>query len=890
MTDPPTILAVDDTPSVLAVLVALLTPEGYLVRAADSGELALAAVAASPPDLILLNVQMNGMDGIEVCRRLKAGENTRHIPIILISAIADVEEGVAGLQAGAADYLTKPFRNEELLSRVATHLALRRARLALEEEAVMLYQTTTRLEAEIVRRQRVEEELRRNLEQAERSRLALLSALEDQKLSDAALRESETKYREMIESLNDVVFTVTDEGVLSYVSPSIFAMSGYAPEELVGRPFSAFILLDDLPGLQQKMRATLGGRREPSEFRCRAKDGRIRWVHSSSRPIIEGDRITGLRGVLSDITERKQAETKREQLEAQLLQSQKMESIGRLAGGVAHDFNNCLNVIRGFTQMCLADLREGEPLADHLGQVLKASDRAASLTRQLLAFGRKQVLQPEVLDLNQVLAEMEKMLRQIIGEDIELVRLPAPDLGLIKADPGQLGQVIMNLAVNARDAMPEGGRLTIETKNVQLDAEYAARHEEVAAGPYVMVAVTDTGIGMDEQTLSRLFEPFFTTKSAGRGTGLGLSTAYGIVKQSGGSICVDSELGRGTTFKLYLPRKLSAVATAAAKPRPIPLRATGDETILVVEDEEALRQLTARLLENAGYTVLSAADGEQALATYERHAGRIDLLLTDVVMPRMNGRLLAERLTKAGPALKILYMSGYTDDAILHHGVLDTGTQFLAKPFTEVDLTRKIRAVLDGTLTTSGTNWQAVPDDNENQPVAADAPRELPHAVHDNIGQASISATHDKSVEIDAEGSKILVVDDSVDNLRLLTAVLKHGGLVSRPVTSGKLAIKAAEADPPDLVLLDMRMPEMSGVEICRCFKQNARLRDIPVVFISGLQGSDDKVEGFRAGGVDFVSKPFLAEELLARIKTHLRLRRLEAELASRNRRLDALK
>jgi two-component system cell cycle sensor histidine kinase/response regulator CckA len=876
MSEQPTILVVGDTPSVLGLLVKLLTPEGYLVRAASSGEQALADLAASPPDLILLDVQSREMAGIELCRQLKASEKVRHLPIILISGHADVEVWVAGLKAGASDYITKPFQSEELLARVATHLALRRARLALEEEAGMLLETTTRLKAEIARRQQVEDDLRQSLEQAERSRRALLSALEDQKLSEAALRASETKYRELAENLNDVVFTITDQGVLSYISPSILAMGGYAPEELVGKSFTAFVVPADVPGTQQSLRDTLGGHLAPAEFRCLAKDGRIRWVRSSSRPIVEGDRVTGLRGVLSDITERKEAEARRQELEAQLLQSHKMESIGRLAGGVAHDFNNCLNVIQGFAQLCLAEAGENERLADDLLQVLKASDRAALLTRQLLAFGRKQVLQPEVLDLNQALAEMEKMLRRIIGEDIELVIDLAPDLGLVKADPGQLGQVIMNLAINARDAMPNGGTLTIETTNLELDAEQAARHESTAAGAFVVVAVTDTGKGMDGPTLAHIFEPFFTTKGIGKGSGLGLSMAYGIVKQSGGSIHVTSEVGRGTTFQVYLPRVLSATAATDSRPRPMPVRATGDETILVVEDEEGLRLLATTFLQAAGYTVLSAADGEQALLACERHADDIDLLLTDVVMPRVSGKLLAERLKRIKPALKILYMSGYPDQAILHQGVLEAGTQFLAKPFSEAELTRKVRTVLDGILSTTGADWPAIKDEVQAQPAAANTPPAQPQDVPTILGQAAARAGR---VENDTRGRTVLIVDDSPDNLRLLTAILKRGGLLPRPVRSGSQAIKAATADPPDLVLLDMRMPEMSGLEVCRRFKQDERLRDVPVIFVSGLQEWDDIAEGLRAGGVDFVSKPVQEEVVLARIETHLRLRRLETKL-----------
>jgi PAS domain S-box-containing protein len=884
MSNPATILAIDDTPEVLGLLVEILSREGYAVRPADSGELALAAVAADPPDLILLDVRMRGIDGIEVCRRLKASDDTRHIPIILISAFADVKEWVAGLQAGAADYICKPFQRVELLTRVKTHLALHHAKAALEEKAAALYQTTTQLEAESARRQRVEDDLRQSLDRAERSRLALLSALEDQKRAEQQMAKSHSlllnlarlvpgviyQYRLWPDGrsafpfsspgMNDI-YEVTPEdvredatpvfgrlhpedlvrvreaiqesartleefhceyrvilprqglrwrwgqahpertedggalwhGIISDIterkqatealrteaerlslileatsggvwdwnilsgdatfSPRYTSMLGYTPSEFAEsyKDWKQLVHPDDFERVNQEHLDHFHGKKEFSiEYRLREKSGAWHWIHSRGL-LIERDshgNPARMVGTHTDIQGRVQEEKKREQLEAQLLQSQKMEGIGRLAGGVAHDFNNCLNVIQGFTQICISKLPKGDPLADELGEVFKASERAAALTRQLLAFSRKQVLQPETLDLNQVIAELERMLRRTIGEDIELVQLLSPDLGLVKADPGQLGQVIMNLVLNARDAMPNGGKLTIETANAGVDVEYSSHGGEVNPGAHVMLAVTDEGVGMDAATLARLFEPFFTTKGLGKGNGLGLSTAYGIVKQSGGSISVSSEVARGTTVKVYLPRELWATKAMAALPRPTPRRATGSETILVVEDEEPLRRLTRRLLETAGYTVLSAADGEEALLTSERHVGDIDLLLTDVVMPRMNGRLLAERLAKTRPALKILYMSGYTDDAILHHGVLDSGTQFLAKPFSEAELTRKVRAVLDGTLTATGADWPAVKDEVEEPPLDRNTLRALPDDVLARLRKAIIAANYDELVEI----------------------------------------------------------------------------------------------------------------------------------------------
>jgi PAS domain S-box-containing protein len=380
--------------------------------------------------------------------------------------------------------------------------------------------------------------------------------------------------------------------------------------------------------------------------------------------------------------------------EEQLRQSQKMEAVGRLAGGIAHDFNNLLTAINGYSELTMIQLKAEDPLLHNLEEIKKAGDRAASLTRQLLAFSRKQVLQPKVLDLNSLVAEIEKMLGRLIGEDIDLQTVLHNDLGSIKADPGQIEQVIMNLVVNARDAMPQGGKLTIETQNVYLDEEFAEQHIATNPGPYVMLAVSDTGTGMDEQTQARIFEPFFTTKEMGKGTGLGLSTVYGIVKQSGGNLWVYSELGQGTTFKVYLPRidegaaeyKRSAENEDAFR---------GTETVLLAEDEEMVRKLSARVLEMYGYQVLEAANGGTAFLICERHQGNIDLLLTDVIMPEMSGRELANRLNELRPEMKVLFMSGYTDDAIVHQGVLDEDENFIQKPFTPNALGQKVREVLD---------------------------------------------------------------------------------------------------------------------------------------------------------------------------------------------------
>ena len=390
---------------------------------------------------------------------------------------------------------------------------------------------------------------------------------------------------------------------------------------------------------------------------------------------------------------RKEAEEALRKSEEQLRQWQRVEAIGRLAGGVAHDFNNLLMTILGCSELLLRDFDPQDPRREEVEEIRRAAQRATSLTHQLLAFGRRQVLQPQVLGLNEIVENMNRMLRRLIGEDIQFLTILTPGLWPVKVDPGQIEQVIMNLVVNVRDAMPGGGRLTIETANANLDAAYARRHISVKPGAYVMLAVTDTGCGMNADTQSHLFEPFFTTKEKEKGTGLGLSTVYGIIKQSGGNIWAYSEIDKGSTFKVYLPRAEEAVRSYKPK-EPTPVVAGGTETILLVEDEEAVRTMISRVLQGSGYQILEARHGKEALEICRQHIGPIHLMVTDVIMPQMSGRELAEQLAPLRPEMKILFMSGYPDNAIVHHGVLEAGTAFLQKPFTLSALENKVREVL----------------------------------------------------------------------------------------------------------------------------------------------------------------------------------------------------
>jgi signal transduction histidine kinase/ActR/RegA family two-component response regulator len=391
-----------------------------------------------------------------------------------------------------------------------------------------------------------------------------------------------------------------------------------------------------------------------------------------------------------------QAQAMLSRAEEQLRQAQKMDAIGRLAGGVAHDFNNLLSVILSYGYLAKKELNDDHPLRADLEEIVKAGERASALTKQLLTFSRQQPIEPRALDLGQTLAGMEKMLRRLLGADVEVTILPEPGLWTVLADPGHIEQVVMNLVVNARDAMPGGGKLTLELKNVELDQEYAEAHLDAAPGPYVMLAVTDTGSGIDKATLARIFEPFFTTKEAGKGTGLGLATVFGIVKQSKGHVWVYSEPGHGTAFKVYLPRASGAAKSVPAGQGDAPARARGGhETVLIVDDDDQVRAVACTILRRNGYVVLEASNGGEALLIAEQHGATIHLLLTDVVLPRLSGRQIAERVAKARPGIKVLYMSGYTDDAILQHGILESNVAYLQKPLTPEGLSRKVRAVLD---------------------------------------------------------------------------------------------------------------------------------------------------------------------------------------------------
>jgi PAS domain S-box-containing protein len=514
--------------------------------------------------------------------------------------------------------------------------------------------------------------------------------------SERRADETRAHMAAIVESSEDAILSVRPDGGITTWNRGAETLYRYSASEMIGE--SVFLLVPSAALEEERRlleRVARGEAAGQYETRRSRKDGSVVEVTITLSPVRDArGNVIGVSHIARDLTRQKQTEAALRQTEEQFRQAQKMEAVGRLAGGVAHDFNNLLSVILSYSNMAVQDLNPADPLRRDIAEISKASERASELTQQLLAFSRQQVLQPRVIDLGEVVAAMERMLQRLLGEDIELALRPARDLGRVLADPGQIEQVVMNLAVNARDAMPEGGQLTIEMRNVELDATYVSAHFGVAAGSYVMLAVSDTGVGMDAATRARVFEPFFTTKPVGKGTGLGLATVFGIVQQSGGHIGVYSEPGEGSTFKLYLPRtdrsveaRTGAAASASAT--------RGSETILLVEDEEQLRTVTCAILRRHGYRVLEASNGGEAFLISRDFAGEIHLLLTDVVMPRLSGRKLAEQLSPQRPRMRVLFASGYTDDAIVRHGVLVEGVAFIQKPFKPNALLGKVREVLD---------------------------------------------------------------------------------------------------------------------------------------------------------------------------------------------------
>jgi two-component system cell cycle sensor histidine kinase/response regulator CckA len=647
------LLIVEDSEDDAELILRELERAGFAVshrRVETSGDMR-EALLQEGWDLILSDFSMPEFDALAALGVLH--ESGLDIPLIIVSGTIGEETAVTALRAGALDFILKG-KLGRLVPAIERELREHKAREArrLAEEA--LSESEARL-----------------------------------KLRTEELRQRERMFQDLFEAAPDGILLIGSDGSILLANAEAERIFGFEHGRCAGQLIETLFpsgsrdnhVLHPRTYFANPQRRRMG---EGLDLLARRADGAQFPVDVSLAPFSLEDRAVAL-GIVRDMTAQRNVET-------QLRQAQKMEAVGRLAAGVAHDFNNILSVVLSYAQMMQEDLKTDDPLWGNVEEVRAAGMRAVDLTRQLLTFSRQQVFEAKVLDLNQTIAGMEKMLRRLLGADVKLTALRGPGLWNVKVDPGQIEQVVMNLAVNARDAMPEGGNLTIETKNVELDDEYARVHHDVQPGPFVMLAVTDTGIGIDKETLARIFEPFFTTKSLGKGTGLGLATVFGIVKQSAGHIWVYSEPGRGTTFRVYLP-KMSGAPEAHIS-RPAPESSRGSETILLVEDDEHVRAVARGILRRQGYVVLEAPNGGEALLICEQHGARIHLLLTDVILPRMSGRQLAERLAVTRPEMKVLFMSGYTDDAILQHGILNSGVQYLQKPITPGSLTRKIREVL----------------------------------------------------------------------------------------------------------------------------------------------------------------------------------------------------
>ncbi|MBU1986347.1 MAG: PAS domain S-box protein, partial [Proteobacteria bacterium] len=527
----------------------------------------------------------------------------------------------------------------------------------------------------------------------------VLHNISERKQAEQALQESEERYRTLVNNLPGVAYRcLNDEHwTMVFFSAGIERMTGYPATDFIDnavRSYTSIIYPEDCGLVDRAVQEGVNVHKPfEMEYRLLRADNTMLWVYERGQGIFDAaGKLLWLDGVIIDISEQRRAQEEKERLQVQLLQAQKMELVGILAGGVAHDFNNMLQAILGYSDLSLAQIEETSPVHEGLLEIRKAAMRSADLTRQLLAFARKQTINPKILDLNDTVVGMLKMLQRLIGENIDLAWLPGHDLWPVKMDPSQLDQILVNLMVNARDAIADTGKITIETKKISLDMAYCADHPGFRPGEYVLLTVSDNGCGMNKEMLPKIFEPFFTTKEKGKGTGLGLSTVYGIVKQNNGFVYVYSEPGQGTTFSIYLP----SFSTAMVKIETPLTEATvgGTETILLVEDEAVLLNLAETILQRLGYTVLTVNSPMAALQLVQEHPGKIDLLITDLVMPGMNGRELAQRLSSLRPAMHCLYMSGYTADVIAHHGVLDTGVHFIQKPFSIDNLARAIREAL----------------------------------------------------------------------------------------------------------------------------------------------------------------------------------------------------
>jgi two-component system cell cycle sensor histidine kinase/response regulator CckA len=643
------ILIVEDENIVAKDIQNTLKSLGYLVAGiAASGEDAIQKAGATRPDLVLMDIMLRGyQDGVEAAQRIQAQHN---IPVVYLTAYTDDKTLQRAKITEPYGYILKPFEEREL--HIAIEMAIHKHRMAKK------------------------------------------------------LQEREQLLAKILKTINDAVTVLDPKGEVVFMNAAAENLTGWKQKEAAGKAVAEIFKIVDGDGQTAATNGPLTAAGSERQSWLLAKDGRQIPIEDEAVPLRdEAGNITGAVLVCRDISARRQAQANQERFrqmaEEQLRKSQRLEAIGRLAGGLAHDFNNMLTAIIGTSELAMLELHRDHPVRRDLKEIKQTADRAANLTRQLLAFARQQIIAPGILNVNDLLMNLDKMLRRLIGEDIELVMAPASDIGLVKVDAGQIEQVIVNLAVNARDAMPQGGKLILQTENTTIDQKPSSLPAELPPGDYVLLTVRDNGLGMTEEAQSHLFEPFFTTKEVGKGIGLGLATCYGIIKQNGGHIEVKSAVGEGTTFRIYLPRTDEMADTMpeqqGAGTLPQGGRPSGNETVLLVEDEPTVREVATRMLREQGYNVLVAANGDEALnLVRSRPSEPVHLLVTDVVMPRMSGRVVADQLRATHPEMKVLFISGYSDDTLTRHGASpDTNLNFLQKPFSPSLLAYKIREVLD---------------------------------------------------------------------------------------------------------------------------------------------------------------------------------------------------
>ena len=679
------ILNVDDRDENRYLVEVLLAGNGYEVVSVANGAEALVQLQSGPFDLIISDILMPVMDGFQLCRAVKENEDLRHIPFIVYTATyTGPQDETFAMKIGANRFIVKPCEPDVFMD--AVHDVLR---LAGEGDASQSTQPAPEEEVLKLYSERLVRKLEHKMMQLENEAKARLKAEE-------VLRQSEKKYRSLYNSIRDAIFVFDMSGIILDCNQAFVSLFGYQLNEIAGKNTAVvYESEEESRKLGGAIRDHVDTSTHLYSAQFRKKDGSVFPGEVNVSFLRNDEGITiGFIGIIRDITEMVRAEKTQNDLELQLHQAQKMESVGRLAGGVAHDYNNMLSVILGYSELALQKLKPADQLYSDLREIHKAAVRSSDITRQLLAFARRQTIAPLALNLNEAVQGMLKMLRRLIGEDIDLAWRPGIDPLPVMMDPSQVDQLLANLCVNARDAISGVGRITIETDEATFDAAYCADHPGFVPGDYVILAVSDDGCGMDRDTAAQIFEPFFTTKAIGRGTGLGLATVYGIVKQNNGFVNVYSEPGKGTTLKIYLARHTDpAIVTPRERPTSIP--PGHGENILVVEDEVSILKIARKILEGLGYTVLTAESPGQALRLAREHPRTIDLLITDLVMPEMNGKDLSNRLHEICPQLKTLFMSGYTADVIAHRGVLDEGIHFIQKPFSTESMALKVRDALD---------------------------------------------------------------------------------------------------------------------------------------------------------------------------------------------------